>query len=493
MMVVGLWLTPFYIRTLGAEGFGIWLVGLQVLTFLLLCDFGIIAVTARDVARASGLEQSQPGCNQLGILIGQTIKVVLFQTILIALVALGLFLFRPSGTPALRGPIAIVLLAFVLSYPLRIFPVVLQGLQDLKFLGELRLCLWAFATAVGVVLLFLGARYYALVAAWCLQQIGHDLGAFLRMRRIRPDLLSAEVWNQAGRVQARWFTRGFWVSVGQGAMWLLIGTDLLIIARWFGPATVVIYASTGKLITVLQNQPQTLAGVALPGLSHMKTSEPRERILQATTSLTQAMLLLTGAVFCLVLAVNQQFIGLWLGPRFFGGMKLTGLLLLNFLFRQIDYTLAIALFALGYEKLTAIRCLLDGLFSVGLALLLVGPWGLEGVAMGFLCGVLFVALPIDSFLLMREFHTSALQLIRPYAPFLWRFALIGAFGLAVGAWIGTPNPINVALLILATGLAYVLVFAPYVWRSPLRGYIQSVVSMLTAGMRSRIPGWSNNA
>ena len=42
LMLVGLWLTPFYIRTLGERDYGIWLVGLQVLNFLLLCDFGII-------------------------------------------------------------------------------------------------------------------------------------------------------------------------------------------------------------------------------------------------------------------------------------------------------------------------------------------------------------------------------------------------------------------------------------------------------------------
>lgn len=491
-MLVGLWLTPFYIRTLGTDGYGIWLVGLQVLTFLLLCDFGIIGVTARDVAQASGFEQAEPGSNRLAILIGQTVKVVLLQTFVVAAVALGMFLLRPTGTPGLKGPIVLVLLAFVLSYPLRIFPVVLQGLQDLKFLGQLRLWLWSLGTAVGIILLLLGARYYALAAGWCVQQIGHDLGAFLRMRRIRPDLLRTDFWKKAGSVQWSWFLRGFWVSVGQGAIWLIMGTDLLIVARNFGPAAVVIYSCTAKLITVLQNQPQTLAGVALPGLSHMKTSESRERILQATTSLTQAMLLLVGAVFCIVLAINKQFVTTWLGPQFFGGMTLLALMLLNFLFRQIDYTLAIALFACGYEKLSAIRCMLDGVTSVGLAVLFARRFGLAGVALGFLCGVLLVALPIDSVLMMREFKISVFELVQPYSSFLWRFAVVGSLGFAFGNWIGTSNWINVAIVTAVVGLAYLLVVVPYVWRTPLRGYIQSVAATVGSAMRSRIPGWSSN-
>src|ERR1700728_1630755 len=91
-MLVGLWLTPFYIRMLGPHDFGVWLVGLQVLTFLLLCDFGILGVTPRDVAHASGLEKSEldsdPAAisDHVAILVAQTTKVVLAQTFFIALV-----------------------------------------------------------------------------------------------------------------------------------------------------------------------------------------------------------------------------------------------------------------------------------------------------------------------------------------------------------------------------------------------------------------------
>jgi O-antigen/teichoic acid export membrane protein len=491
-MVIGLWLTPFYIRTLGTHDYGIWLVGLQVLTFMLLCDFGIMAVLPRDIAQANGLEQSQADSERLAIMIAQTIKVVLVQTLLIGLVALGLFLFRPTGAPGLRGPIALILIVFTVSYPLRLFPAILQGLQHLTFLGQLRLWLWAFSTALVVVLLFLGARFYALACGWCLQQMGHDLFAYLWLRRIRPDLVASDVLKKAGPFQWRWFTRGFWVSVSQAAYSLVAGTDLLIIARFLGPATVVVYSTTSKLITVLQNQPQTLAAVALPGLSHMKTSEPRERILQATTSLTQAMLLLVGGVFCIILSINQQFVTLWLGERFFGGMQLTTILLLNFLVRQIDYTLAIALFAFGYEKFIALRALIEGIVGVALASLLVRHFELAGVALGFLCVTLVFAVPTDAFLLSREFKVSIFQVIRPYMAYLWRFAVVGCFGLALKAWLPATNMFYVAITALLVGLAYLLIVLPYVWKTPLRGYIQSTAATLTSAIRGRMLGWSNH-
>jgi O-antigen/teichoic acid export membrane protein len=490
LMLVGLWLTPFYIHTLGERDYGIWLVGLAVLNFLLLCDFGVIVVTPRDVANASGTEQAGQGAGEVARVAGQTLKVVVAQTGVIALAALGLFFLRPAQDVELRGPVGLILAVFVISYPLRLFPAVLQGLQDLQFLGQLRLTLWGISTALVVVMLLLGARFYALAGGWCVQQMGHDLVAYVRLRRSRPDLLPSRIWRHAGPLRWRWFTRGFWVNVNQLATQLSAGSDLLIVGRAIRAATVVVYSSTSKLITVLQNQPQILASVALPGISHMKTSESRERILGATTSLTQAMLLLAGGVFCIILAVNQQFVTWWLGAHFFGGMPLTVILLLTFLLRQTDYTLAVTLFAFGHEKWLSIKALIDGAVSVAIAFLLVGHWGMPGVACGFLCGATFVSIPADFLLLKRTLDVSVSELSRPYLPYVWRFAVAGCAALAICNWLGAPNLAHIVITTSLTGLVYLLLVMPYVWTTPLRGYIQRAAAPLAASMRTRVLGWS---
>jgi len=492
LMLVGLWLTPFYLRTLGERDYGIWLVGLQVLNFLLLCDFGIIVVTPRDVAQASGMEQAQPGSGEVARVVGQTLKVVLAQTAVVAVAALALFLFRPTHDVALRGPVGLILAVFVISYPLRVFPAVLQGLQDFKFLGQLRITLWIVSTVLVVGMLLLGARFYALACGWCLQQMAHDLVAFVHLRKFRPDLVSAEVWHKAGPIRWRWFARGFWVNVNQIATALSAGTDLLIVGRAISASTVVVYSSTNKLIAVLQNQPQILASVALPGLSHMKTSESRERTLLATTSLTQGMLLLAGGIACVILAINQQFVSLWLGAHFFGGLKLTAILLVTFLLRQVDYTLAVTLFAFGHEKMISIRALIDGVVSVAIAVLLVRPFGTAGVAFGFLCGAALVSVPADVFMLARTLEVSVWTLSRPYLPYLWRFAVTGCVALAVRNWFGASNLLHLAITTSTVGVVYLLLVIPYVWTTPLRGYIEAAMSTLTSAMRARVLGWSNN-
>jgi O-antigen/teichoic acid export membrane protein len=259
---------------------------------------------------------------------------------------------------------------------------------------------------------------------------------------------------------------------------LIASTDLLIVGGALGAATVVVYSSTSKLITVLQNQPQTFAAMALPGLTQMKASEERKRVQQTMTSLTQGMLLLTGGVFCVVLAVNRQFVTFWLGPQFFGGMRLTLLVLLSFLAGQVDYTLVIAMFAFGHEKFMSIRMLVCRAVSVVLASIFVRHFGMEGVPLGLLCGVLFVAIPADVYILIREFEISVFQLFRPYIPFLWRFALVGGIGVALMLRFGKPTLWSVVIGAISVGALYLLVVFPYVWRSPLRIYIESTVTAL---------------
>ncbi len=484
--IVGIWLTPFYLRVLGANDYGIWLVGLQVLGILLLCDLGVIAVLPRDVAHTNGRELTGADPNELPMLIASTAKIVLPQTILVALVALALFFFRPSAASGLQGPVALVLITFVITYPFRMFPAVLQGLQEIEFLGQLRICLWAVSVGITVLLLFLGARFYALAWGWCFLETGSNVGAMVKLYLIRPDLLRPQTWKRVGAFQWRWLKRGLWVSIGQITNTFTSGMDLLIIAPVLGPAMVVVYSCTGKLIQVLQNQPQSLASYALPGLSQMKAAESRDRIRTAATCLTQAMILVGGAIFCAVLPLNQQFVSLWIGSRYFGGGTLTILFLVNFMARLIDYTLAMALFAFGYEKLYAVRAMLDGLVSAGLAIMLVGRLGLTGVLIGFVCGALLVAIPIDLYLFSREFGVSILQSVRPYLPYLWRFTLVGCAALPIVARIHIPNLFVWAVIASTIGLIYVLISFRYVSHSELGGYIRAALASYREVIRERL-------
>ena len=96
-----------------------------------------------------------------------------------------------------------------------------------------------------------------------------------------------------------------------------------------------------------------------------------------------------------------------------------------------------------------------------------------------------VSIPMDVFVLAREFEVSIFQFVRPYIPFLWRFALIGAGAVALVTQFPISGPTNLAITAALIGLAYCIIVLPYVWRTPLRGYIQSTASPIWSVMPGR--------
>jgi hypothetical protein len=205
------------------------------------------------------------------------------------------------------------------------------------------------------------------------------------------------------------------------------------------------------------------------------------------------MLLVGGAVFCVAFPLNKQFVGLWVGSQFFGGVILTTLIGVNFVFRLIDHTLALALFAFGYEKVSALRCMSDGVVSISIASLLVGPLGLSGVMIGFLTGALLVGIPIDAYFLAKELNVSRRSIVQPYLPYLWRTGLIGGSAFVVVQALSLNNLVAVGIAAIAIGLVYLAVMIPYVRRSELGDYVRPAVASICSAVRSRVLAFTGNA
>src|SRR5437588_10771710 len=169
-MVIGLWLVPFLLFRIGQHDYGLWLVGTQIMFYLGLLDLGIVAVLPREVAFATGRAGRIQNAVDLPNLIGETVRVVLGQLPFVILGAFIAWLMIPADWKALSNPIGLLLIAFVITFPFRIFAAIIHGLQDYTFQGGLALFSDVVSTALKTLLLVAEARLYALAIGWfCLQ------------------------------------------------------------------------------------------------------------------------------------------------------------------------------------------------------------------------------------------------------------------------------------------------------------------------------------
>jgi O-antigen/teichoic acid export membrane protein len=472
LTVVGLWLTPFLLRRVGQHDYGLWLVGAQLLAYLSLMDFGIVALLPRATAYATGRAGSVNDAKDLPEIVGQTAWVVLFQTPLVAVAALILWFTIPGDWGPLRMPIAIVMLAFVLAFPLRIFGAVLQGLQDLAFLGRVNIIAWLAGTALTIALVLAGDGLYALAYGWVLTQVLTAAVCYVRLRRTFAGVLPRTLPRVSGLQFRRQLKQGFWISVAQIAGVLTNGTDLIIVGLILGPLAVVPYACTAKLISVLANQPQMLMQAAFPGLSEMRTAESPKRLFEVCSTLSLAMIIMSGAIVCVVLAVNRGFVQWWVGANQYGGFVLTSFLIGAMLLRQWNTSWIYPLLCFGRERRISITNLLDGLTTALLSLVLVWQFGARGAPVASMIGVCFVSLVGNLYAVSRELNVTVSSLVKIFIPWLWRFTIVALAASMLNRFWVPRTFISLALATIVTSAAYLLLMLPLLFGSELGGYVK---------------------
>ncbi len=479
-MLTGLWMTPFLLHRIGQHDYGLWLVGLQVLTYLTLIDLGVVALLPRETAYATGRGGGIESAGDLPQIIGQTGLIVLWQTPIVTIAAAAVYILMPSQWENLRHPLAWMLIGFVLTFPLRVFHAVLQGLQDLTFIGVVNLVTWALNTALTIFLVFRGFGLTALAIGWLVGQI---LGAAIYFGRFKwkfPTVLPSRLPTSKWQDIWKQLTSGFWVSVAQMAQLLVSATDMLILGKVLGPVAVVPYACTGKIISVLSNQPQMLMQAAAPGLCEMTTGETRGRMLAALTSLTQLMLMASAAIISVVILVNPGFVQWWVGPNLYGGTALNLTLLAAMFFRHFNTTYAHAVLFLGHERRLSLTNLSDGAVTVITAVVLTKIMGAVGAPLGSLAGVCLVSIPANFQLLARETEASVAAILRPLWPLLTRTAGLWVLLLLLStSWI--PHGFQmVTAASISVAVIYSVLMLPLIFRQPIRGYLVAVLPPVIA-------------
>jgi len=472
-MVTGLWLTPFLLRHLGQHDYGLWLVGMQTLSYLVLMDFGVVAILPRSTAYATGHAISGVAGHDLAEIIGRTARIVLYQTPLVGMGAIAVWVLVPMG-PAIRGPILLAMLGFTLLFPLRIFQAVLHGLQETPYLNKLQIASWITSTALMIVLVLAGLGLYSLAIGWVAGQLVTSILSFFRLKSDFPDVLPARLPKLHRKELFQSLTSGTWVSISQIAQALVSGTDYLIIGKILGASAVVPYACTQKLIMVLANQPHTIMEMAAPGLSQMKTSESRENIYRVCSALTLGMLTASGAMVCVILAVNHSFVSWWLGEKQFGGSWLTVAFAGTLLLRQWNTTAVFTIFSLGHERRISITTLVDGVVSLGAGFVLVKWLGPIGASLGSILGVCLVSLPGNISPIARELDVSLFKVLSPLGGWFWRFLIAAALAAMLGTrWhANLPYIAGITCLISAV---YAALMLPMIMDSELKSYLPSQV------------------
>lgn len=489
--VVGLWLTPFLLSHISTHDFGLWLVATQLLGYLQLTDFGLASVVPRDVALASGAAQRErEGAPGLAATLSAYRRIVAGQMAVVIALSLGAWLLLPTGWEGLRAPLLILLVAFVGTFPLKLRQGTLQGLQDHAFISKLQIGSWVAGTGLTIVLVLAGVGLTSLAAGWALTQVLMLGGCALRVRHAFP-----HAWASTSRQSpvashdlGRRVRQMGWVTLAQLGHILLNGTDMLILGALLGPSAVVAYACTGKLVTVFTNHPQLVIQTAVPALAELRMISGRDRLVDVIRALMAAMLLMSGGIITVILAVNASFVEWWVGESFFSGSSLTVAMVGAMLLRHLGAVLNLSLFPFGYERRLSLTALADGLLTllVTAALVRFTPIGTLAAPIGSMAGAALITVPASLRALGRELQTGAAGLIAPMFGWSWRFLAFAVPLACLGHYLASPTLAGLATATLLVAGGYVAALASFALKPPLGVYVRGLVGP-AAGL---LPRWA---
>ena len=467
-ILASFFITRLLVRALGADLYGTWLATGGLLGYAALADLGIFGVMPWLFAEADGEKDVDRKRSLVahGLLAGAGAGVVY------AAAAFGVWMLLPrmahlqaSDVERLRGPIALIVVATAVSYPLRLFSALCAGLQDFKFLGLLGVVGTLLNAALSYGLLRAGFGLYALAVASIVPPILTSVCALARtIQRDRALLRALPRPTLRGTHPILSSGAGSWMaSLG----WQMASaTDAVVIAYLGYRHLIPMFVITSRLGLTLMQFAWSLPDSALIGLANLGAEGNRSRTANVVQTLIRLNLIPAGVIACATLAANAAFVRVWVGSDLFGGAHLNALLSLDVVVLCIVHALVTPAAVLGSRVQVGFITLANGVVHIVLALVL-GHWfALSGVAAATALSAFFTTIPVGARLLAARTGISAKSVLGSLVlPWAWR-ALPCALVATAAGWALSQSRIaptgHVATVVLAGSAAAITVGA-YLW------------------------------
>ncbi len=454
---VFLLLTPFMIRKLGLETYGLWVLTTALAEWLQLFDFGLREAVAKFAAayqaRSDARSVRSLAETALSFYLGMGC-LALGAGVALTLLVLPRLLEGPSELHSATTALLILVASAAISLPANLAGGILEGLSRFDLLNLFRVGHALLRLVLIVVALQFDMGLVGLALAELVGRIALHACRWAAVYKIERNViprprLHPEHW----RVLRRF---GFWNWIQQGSALLMARVYEPIIAVFTGLPAVGAFHAGRRLATIPAEAVVPMAGVLFPLSSEMGAMRRKEALgqtLLASTKVSTALAIPLTMVLAFGASPIQEN---WLGGDVPGMVAVLAVFSVYFLVEAIGHPASAILFGLGHVRLLALSAVVEFGVTLGLGIPLTSRMGPVGMAyaavLGGVLNVSLVRLPMaakrcgvaPSDLLRRSILPPALAaapvalgmylLSEPIAAgglaglFAWAGGGVGAFG-----------------------------------------------------------------
>ncbi|MDD5596349.1 MAG: lipopolysaccharide biosynthesis protein [Victivallaceae bacterium] len=390
----GLLMVPLYIRFIPLDVYGVWLASGNILVWIGAIDPGLTTVLQQRVGFAYGKRDFRTirdvvGC---GLIISALVSLFIILLGSIAAFYLSSLLKLPATVD-----VSVIVLAFFLAVvgnSLNLFSfsisAINQGLQSSLGYGLVYIIVTALALVLQIILLHRGFGILALAIGSVFCGTFYILGqsSYLIWRFTGEKIgfrFSFSRFSQMTKLLSYTF-------LGRAAGIVANNFDLFIVARFLGPESVAVLSLTRKAPIIareLVNQPSV---AFMPAISHLAGAGEMDKAQDILMRLMRILIWALLGVLGGLIALNGDFVKLWVGAKLFAGKNINLMLCIGIFINLATYCLGSIIIALGNIKGVSIANLIQSVLFVILVIFGTEYFGLWGTIWASLISVCAVTL-----------------------------------------------------------------------------------------------------
>lgn len=474
--LVGLAYTPYMLRCLGQNEYGIYSLVASIIAYLTILDFGfgnaIIRYTAKF--RSEGKLKEQWEMFGMFVIVYSIIGLIAFCG------GLGLYfnvdvLFDRTMTSddLAQAQIMMLLLTFNLAFtfPLSIFGSIITAYENFIFQRVVNIIRILLSTAVMIALLAIGFKAIALVVA---QTVFNLLVLIINYLYCKKQLKIQIIFNKFNTSFLKEISiYSFWIFLNAVMDKIYWGTGQFVLGAICGTVAVAIFSVAILLQQMYMTFSTAICNVLLPRITAMvaKNNNPSE---------LSDLFIKTGRIQCLIITFilsgfiifGQGFINVWAGSEYSFAYIITLIFFIALFIPLIQNTGIVILQARNQMKFRSLLYLVISLVSLGFQIILSKHIGVIGCAIA-----IGGALIIGQGVIMNIYYYKAQQI---KIPKFWleigKMIILPAIFTVIGLWSKTQldysNPIVLALGIIAFSILYM----SGIWMFGMNSYERNLIA-----------------
>ena len=373
--------TPFMVNSLGSAAYGLWVVLGSVMAYLQLLELGQATALTKLIAGSAAVGD-KAHINQL---FAYSIRIYLLIAGIALSICFALSILLPkwlAGQPTLAPAGRFALLIIGLSIAIRLFMTsytsILSGHQRLDIINLIQI--WTTAATVIATVTFLWLNL-GLIGAALGAAAGVTTGSLITLIAVHylfPWLKAASAPASPREVLS---TSVFYLLIGIGVQ-VIFYTDNIVIGTFLGVSSVTAYALAFQLIMISIGLVTKIGNPAFPLFVELEALGRRSEMSETFVTVSRLAVSIASLLAVGLLSFGRDFIKLWIGSDNLVTAETFFIMVTMVFMMGVINPAAAILLAAGRHKTVVIVNAAEAVLNLSLSLLLVGPYGVTGVAAG---------------------------------------------------------------------------------------------------------------